>query len=252
MWYINKMFLFRDLGDENDAMEQKQLVLAKVKQILDEIIHGSNSEQWESNIQAALKSADLNQNLNHLVSAFLYLNCLNQIGSLFFNENGTGNNNPIVKVHNRYYQEEFGTNTGNEEIDKVNQDKLDAIRYLRNSLAHNFGLVDPKSNKKYKFILTNNSTRVVTPPTIEWKDAYQEEFRFILTDKHDTCTSYSIGVLALGQCIKTILSRIEQEFHDKEFFFYLKQQPSETAEDKLERYAERLREIAYRFFVYYK
>ena len=195
-------------------MEQKQSVLTKEKQILDGIIHGCNNKQWESNIQAALKSAEQNQNLNHLVSAFLYLNCLNQIGSLFFNENGTGN--------------------------------------LRNSLAHNFGLVDPKSNKKYKFILTNNSTRVVTPPTIEWKDAYQEEFRFILTDKHDTSTSYSIGVLALGQCVKTILSRIEQEFHDKEFFFYLKQQPSETAEDKLERYAERLREIAYRFFVYYK
>ena len=129
-------------------MEQKQSVLTKEKQILDGIIHGCNSNQWESNIQAALKSADLNQNLNHLVSAFLYLNCLNQIGSLFFNENGTGNNNPIVKVLNRYYQEEFGTNTGNEEIDKVNQDKLDAIRYLRNSLAHNFGLVDPKNNKK--------------------------------------------------------------------------------------------------------
>lgn len=115
----------------------------------------------------------------------LYLVSLEQIGEMFIIDTPGKDNNGIVKTIRNYTS--------------LSDDKIQAIKGLRNALGHNFGLVAEADNrsrnefgaKDYKYTLVYNSDKndiVIELPkedfgnkgkTINWSDKTEETYTII-------------------------------------------------------------------------
>lgn len=135
----------------------------------------------------------------YMTSLLLYLNCLEQIGSLF-KDDEHGIHRAINEFHN---------NSTNRKLDVVTEDELTAIRNLRNSLAHNLGLANIKPNTnvathKYTLDYSNkNSSRIVDLPPIPFNGDY--------TDKREE-TSVKIYVPALIEMVEGVIAEVQNRF----------------------------------------
>ena len=222
----------KDLNSENHR-QTKQLISYLVS-------NDSGYALRESNLHAAFSSAQ-SFGQSNLVAAFLYLNCLDQIGDLFCEPNGKGknNDNAIKKA-----LEKFGP--------KLSQKKLHGLVNLRHALAHKMGLVNIKGNSNCKYIVSYDETsnEVIVPPQKIWNGKFEQGLPEIFSAKFDTKTSYVVNVFALRQMVQGVFNTIESQ--KDSLIFYLESNPQETTKCWNERYQTRLREIAYRFFVYYK
>jgi len=135
----------------------------------------------------------------YMTSLLLYLNCLEQIGSLF-EDDEHGINRAVNEFHNK---------RTNRKLDEVTEDELTAIRNLRNSLAHNLGLVNinPKTKEathKYTLEFTYKSgSRIVDLPPIPFNGDY--------TDKMEE-TSVKIYVPALIEMVEGVIAEVQNRF----------------------------------------
>ncbi len=117
--------------------------------ILDRIIEGEfpkrEAEKREINI------GDM------FVSLLLYLNCLEQLGTLFYSKN---NNNGITETLQHAYKKGIFL------IDYKERDAIKAIKAitrLRHALAHNYGLVSLKSDYKYSLSYEDKTDLIEMP-----------------------------------------------------------------------------------------
>lgn len=110
------------------------------RELIEAILGIELLENRESTAQLALKSAE--ERVDDKLSLLLYLICLEQFGNLFCVKKSDSNG--IIKVLQQYSTQ------------KLNDRQLAAIKNLRNSLCHHFGLV---CNNKYekKIIKITNS-----------------------------------------------------------------------------------------------
>ena len=131
-----------------------------IEQIQDKIIVDKCSDQAE--IFAAL---------------LLYLNAMEQIGTLFCHKNGIEN---AIKT--------FGP-------EKFSNQKINAIKNLRNSLAHNYGLVNfnpitKKPTVKFTIYLDRNEA-IVELPKKNWDGSYKDKY------EETQCVIYAFSLLDL-------------------------------------------------------
>ncbi len=139
-----------------------------------------------------------------LVATLLYLIALEQIGELFVDhQSGSGYDpNGIAKALYKY-------SVLKDDQNGSKADKIDAIKHLRHSLAHNFGLASDKQSKKYKYILTfnNENKYIIKLPNNNWNGDYSD-----ISDE----TSTKIHQINLIKEIERIISAIQS---DKEVEF---------------------------------
>lgn len=130
----------------------------------------------------------------------LYLVSLEQIGELLIIDTPGKDNNGIVKTLRNYTS--------------LSNDKIQAIKGLRNALGHNFGLVAEADNrskndfgaKDYKYTLTYNSDKNNSIIELPKEDFGNKEKTIDWGDKtEDTYTIYPINLINL----------IEQEIIEK-------------------------------------
>jgi hypothetical protein len=178
---------------------------------------------------------------SNVVSAFLYLNCLDQIGDLFCEPDGNCNANNDDAIKRALVK--FGYDLGEE--------KLNALVSLRHALAHKMGLVNKYCNVNYKFIIKkgDKNSDVVTCPQKTWDGEYKHNIDDIHKDKFREETSYIVNVSALGEITQNMCQTIAEQ--SDTLFFALKMRTNESTLKWNNRYQKRLREIGYRFFVYY-
>ncbi len=228
----------------NEEMKREELSLTN--QIDTEKLIGylvttnSGSNERKSNLQQAISIAQSVQ--SNLISAFLYLNCLDQIGDLFCEPNGKNkknNDNAIKKA-----LLEFGP--------ELSQKQLSGLVNLRHALAHKMGLVNVNGKSYYKFIVTydESSSDTIIPAPQKWDGKYKQQVDEVFSDKFDTKTSYVVNVHALGNLVQYVLNNIEKQKESR--IFYVEWQAQDNNDSWNKRYQKRLREIAYRFFVYNK
>ncbi|MBO4372973.1 MAG: hypothetical protein J5826_08595 [Bacteroidales bacterium] len=234
-------------------MEQKEKELRETTERLIENIVGrfSGYAKRDSTLQSALRIANRQINETPLVSAFLYLNCLDQIGDLFgnktiINKNGEYNEdrtNPIKQALKMFLPPKI-------EYQNLN---IDALVNLRHSLAHNLSMVNVKGNKKYKFILTvdNNEPMVVINPTNKngWDGHYYGNVNDVYTSKFNDYDCHTINVAALHHLVEDVLKEIMNQ--KSTILFAIQDVKDELEDDRFIRYENRLKEITYRFFVYF-
>ncbi len=138
----------------------------------------------------------------YMTSLLLYLICLEQIGNLF-EDSEYGINKAVKEFHN---------NSNSRKLDKVSDDELVAIRNLRNSLAHNLGLVNIKTDNKkatHKYTLSfnkKNGNKIVTMP----KNPFNGDY----TDKNKD-TSVIIYVPALIEMVESIITEVKNRVKAK-------------------------------------
>ena len=139
-----------------------------------------------------------------LVAILLYLIALEQIGELFI-EPQSGNGNDPNGIAEALYK--YSVLKDDENGSKA--DKIDAIKHLRHSLAHNFGLASDKQSQKYKYKLTfdNENKYIIKLSDKKWNGD--------CTVKSDE-TSTKIHPINLIKEIERIISAIQS---DKEVEF---------------------------------
>ncbi len=126
-------------------------------------------------------------------SLFLYLNCLEQIGTLFCdstNKNGGTISNGIEKA-----LIEFA-------FDLLSNEQRGALKKLRHSLAHNFGLVNYnefRPDHKYLLIFDENKN-IIHPPCHKWNGDY--------SDKSED-TSTKIYVFSVIRLVEQIIQNLQ-------------------------------------------
>lgn len=221
-----------DLNSDNRE-QTKRLILYLVSEY-------SGSTSRESNLRSAILSAQMPLQSN-VVSAFLYLNCLDQLGDLFCEPDGNRKENNDDAIKRALVK--FGYDLG--------EKKLNALVSLRHALAHKMGLVNQYNNVNYKFIIKEGNQKgdVVVCPQTPWDGVYKHNIDEILKDKFWKATSYIVNVSALGEITNTILLRIAEQCET--LHFALKPRKNESSQTWNNRYQKRMREISYRFFVYY-
>lgn len=122
----------------------------------------------------------------------LYLIILEQLGTIF----DCSPNNHIINILKRY-------------ADGLSMGEIKAIKNLRNSLAHNYGLVayNPKDKPICKFILSFSiETNVVKKSIVKWNKKFD--------NKSDDC-SILIYVFPLIDLVEDIITKIIKEFQNK-------------------------------------
>ena len=130
-----------------------------------------------------------------LAALYLYLNALEQIGVMFFQDERNKKLNGIKLVMQKY---------SSMKNDKGMKKKITAIKCLRHSLAHNFGLVS-SGKEKYKYILLfddDERNSIVELPDDSWKGTW--------TDKNDN-TSTKIYVINLIKEIESIIEKVQSD-----------------------------------------
>lgn len=123
----------------------------------------------------------------------LYLNVLEQIGALFCNDKDYGS---IVNAFNAFVP------------DKLNKEEICAVKNLRNSLAHNFGLVNynqrtKKPTVKFSICFTDDKETIVELPRRKWNGSFD--------DKSDE-TQCKIYAFPLIKWIEQILIEVKERF----------------------------------------
>ena len=134
-------------------------------------------------------------------SLLLYLIALEQIGNMFIEPISANDTNGIAGSFYKYSvlkDDENGSKT----------DKIDAIKHLRHSLAHNLGLaIIDKSKKpekcyKYTLELYSDDTYIIKLPEIKWDGDWSEK-----SEK----TSTKIHPFNLIKEIERIISAIQSD-----------------------------------------
>lgn len=131
---------------------------------------------------------------------FLYLNILEQIGLLFCED--TSENNNVINAINKFDSQ-------------INSEERFAIKNLRNSLAHNFGLVNYNpANKKptHKFTIDwgDKSKKVIELPIKKWDGNY--------ADKSEE-TSYIVNAFALIKLVHQIINEVITQYKNNTLSF---------------------------------
>lgn len=131
---------------------------------------------------------------------FLYLNILEQIGLLFCKDTSEKNN--TIKALKKFDSQ-------------INREERTAIKNLRNSLAHNFGLVNynSKTNKpthKYTIDMGDEREKVIELPTKEWDGNYADK------SKETSCIIY---IYPLMKHIHSIFKKAKAQYLNNELSF---------------------------------
>lgn len=140
-------------------------------------------------------------------SLTLYLICLEQLGTLFC-EDGDGDNNGIFKSIACFSPKKFKS------------EEIEAIKNLRHSLAHNFGLVSFNSKKptdtKYKYIIYYNDSEkndIVRLPDKPWDGDWSDK------SERTSCLIYAFSLMRL---IEQIILRIQTRYKENKLEFAIK------------------------------
>ena len=197
----------------------------EIKDLL-EIIIGIKASKRKSTLQLALQSArhycgyevgkpydraafsfrqnrieQINANINCsnsdegdlFLSLFLYLNCLEQIGILFCPLIGSDNNG-IVRALSRFAS------------GLLNEKEIEALKCLRHSLAHSFGLVNvlPSGTPthKYQLSLDDSSSTIIRTEITPWNKDYSNKAEE---------TSVIAYVFSIIRLVETIISKMKYE-----------------------------------------
>ena len=130
----------------------------------------------------------------------LYLILLDLIGCLFGKRTG-------VKCNGRN-----GIERALKAFSKLGDKEIRAIVYLRNTLAHNFGLAtEENANEKFKYILSFDiDAPAIQLPSISWTGDY--------SDKNDS-SSTVVGVYALCDEIEKVVSYIYKIYDEGDLTF---------------------------------
>ena len=219
----------RESWSKKDSMQQKEREL--IEWILGLQCPNDNRK---STAQLALQNAQYSMCMgNSLVALLLYLICLEQFGNILCkNDSDT---NGIVKVLKEYFPKKF------------DDEQLKAIKNLRNSLCHQFGLAGnyKKKNKThyYKFILspTENQEAVICPKE-EWNGSCDNLSSPVSMNKYDVQTSYQISIPSLIKIFDETINNIKEEYRKNKLNFVTRE--NQTIE-------QRLKEIEYNYFIYY-
>ena len=127
-----------------------------------------------------------------------YLIFLEQIGSIFEPINTTIKSS-VSKSNAIYYSLKYFSSL-------TDENKINAIVSLRNSMAHKFGLAtekNPRNKPPRKFILSNvRNSEVVNLPAIDWNGEF--------TDKSDM-TSTTIFIIDLVEIIEEVYKKVKTE-----------------------------------------
>ena len=198
----------------------------EIKDLL-EIIIGIKASKRKSTLQLALQSArhycgyevgkpydraafsfrqnrieQINANINStnsdegdlFLSLFLYLNCLEQIGILFCPLIGSDNNG-IVRALSRFASR------------LLNEKEIEALKCLRHSLAHSFGLVNvlPSGTPthKYQLSLDDSSSTIIRTEITPWNKDYSNKAEE---------TSVIAYVFSIIRLVETIISKMKYEY----------------------------------------
>lgn len=132
-------------------------------------------------------------------SLLLYLNCLEQVGTIFGDKSHYGSDNAIELFFNQ-------------DKTKIKEEEKKAIRNLRNALAHSVGLVNVDNNDKpqQKFLLDfsrQEKHEVVEIPSTE--DKWQKDYK----DKNPK-SSVKIYVVNLIDMIETIIANAQSQYQN--------------------------------------
>ncbi len=194
------------------------------------------NDNRKSTAQLALQNAQCNM-CDTLVTLLLYLICLEQFGKIFCKNKKNSDTNGIFKVLQQYSPKKF------------DDEQLKAIKNLRNSLCHHFGLVcnnmhEKKDYQNYKFILSfvENDEAVICPEK-EWDGSYDNLSSPVSMDKFDIQTSFQISVPSLIDIFKKTIENIRDAYNTNKLHIELG--GAKTLE-------QRLREIEYKYFIYYQ
>ena len=129
----------------------------------------------------------------------VYLILLDQIGLIF------------CKVGYKAGKKTNGIQIALENFSRLDGEDIKALRALRNSLAHNFGLATAKNplskNKKqlYKFSLHFDKNQQPIRPNLNWQGDYNE--------KNDS-TKTVVGVVKLCELVENVFSELISEFEN--------------------------------------
>lgn len=138
-------------------------------------------------------------------SLLLYLNCLEQVGTIFGEKNKYGSDNAI---------ELFFNQDKNNKSYKFTEEEKKAIRNLRNALAHSVGLVnvEPRNDEPIqKFLLCFNHkeilNKVAETPSEEnkWHGDYKDK---------NPKSSVKIYVVNLIDMIETIIANAQSQYQN--------------------------------------
>ena len=124
-------------------------------------------------------------------SLFLYLNCLEQIGNLFSNS-----------------KTKYGIDYALSGYSELKEKERTAIRCLRNSLAHSFGLVNYNNliHLRFKYTLSyeDSKSSIVQLPSTMWND---------FSDKSEQ--SYTIiYIIPFIRMSESIMKKVVNDFYD--------------------------------------
>ena len=198
----------------------------EIKDLL-EIIIGIKASKRKSTLQLALQSArhycgyevgkpydraafsfrqnrieQINANINCsnsdegdlFLSLFLYLNCLEQIGILFCPVVGSDKNG-IVRALSKFASR------------LLNEKEIEALKCLRHSLAHSFGLVNVSQRgtptHKYQLSLDDSCSTIIRTEITPWDKDYSNK-----TEE----TSVIAYVFSIIRLVETIISEIRNDY----------------------------------------
>ena len=177
----------------------------EIKDLL-EIIIGIKASKRKSTLQLALQSArhycgyevDINcSNTDEgdlFLSLFLYLNCLEQIGILFCPVVGSDKNG-IVRALSKFASR------------LLNEKEIEALKCLRHSLAHSFGLVNVSRRgtptHKYQLSLDDSCSTIIRTEITPWDKDYSNK-----TEE----TSVIAYVFSIIRLVETIISEIRNDY----------------------------------------
>lgn len=139
-------------------------------------------------------------------SLLLYLNCLEQVGTIFGEKNKYGSDNAINLFINQSQESKYQS---------FNKEELEAIHNFRDALAHGLGLVNvnPHNNMPIqKFVLDfshQETHKVVEIPSddIKWKGDYKDK---------DPKSSVKVLVPNLIEMIETIITNAQTQYQNGE------------------------------------
>lgn len=151
--------------------------------------------------QSSYEDLDMVSDNAEIFSALmLYLNVLEQIGTLFC-KTSKKKYCPIINAITDFYPKEMQ--------DKEKQ----AIKNLRNSLAHNFGLVNLKGKSpthKYTICFQNEGKKIIELPKTKWNKDYTDQ------SEKTSCLVYAFPLMTL---VEDILSEIIKKYKQNKLKF---------------------------------
>ena len=204
------------------------------QQLIELVLDDSHQEyDIRSTIYSAFMTANENEFSNPLVSLLLYLIGMEQIGELFIEdkkkENGISyDNNGIVKVFRHFHP-------------SINSRQLQAIKHLRHSLAHNYGLLCIDKDENNRCLNENKQrTKAGQKPQkltgyyryiLDFKTTSDELIEVIETDTE--FTDYKVYVSSLIKGIKNIYRKLKNLYYNGNLTFVRKEGQGNLSKEEL-------------------